>query len=787
MYTIMNLFPLETEDNTLLDEEKKKFNIPPSDRLSYDKLTFYYISLPIILFGNLFGALLLSAMQINIVDIYPISIWLLVSFIMFLYQLYHYFKFQNESQENKLRDANIWLDKYYTNIFINGIIWGSSAFLMFPENNLMNQMLVILFLFSIGFSGMGVLASKKDLLLTYVLVTYTPLLLRLFFMEDELYVKIAYAILALILIMIFVADYYGKIINKSLNDHQHFITIQHSHKKLKERFLSLFERAPVGMYYYNKSLELEDVNSHFMKMNKVTNKEMLIKQNLYTLENYRQILTAHEDVFKGKTGSYRGPFEIASKDENIYVTLSTVPIQDTGGHILGGVTIINDITNEVTAKQKMVRNAYYDMLTNIPNRTLFMDKLTSFIAEGKTHHKYSSLLFLDIDNFKKVNETYGYDAGDHLLKQIVNRIDNIIDNRDFFARISANKFVILISSLDTNKEKSEHMTNEYIQILRNNFSHPLNIAGEEYRLSFTVGIVLFTCNNASAYDILKHAETALYAAKKNARGLHLFYTENMHSTSKEELMIENDIHKAIKNNELSLHYQPQLDIKTHKIIGAEILVRWKHPSKGYIPPAQFLPIAEESGSIIKLEEWIFEKAFQEIKVLSMQKNGFTLKHIAINISTIHFLQAHFVEKFMLLVQKYKIKPEWINLELTENALMRNIEDVVEKINELKTFGFSFSIDDFGIGYSSLSYLKKLPIDIIKIDQSFIINMHQDSGDATIVETIIAIGQKFNLTVLAKGVENSDVVKHLTYMECDYYQGHYSHKPMHFDDFLTLIT
>ena len=783
VYIIMN--HIEIEDNNL-SEAIENINISLTDRLAYDKLTFYYISLPIILFGNLFGALLLSAMQLNIVDLYSISIWLLVSLVMFFYQLYHYFRFQNENEEDKLRDADIWLDKYYTNILINGIIWGSTAFLMFPDANLMNQMLVILFLFAIGFSGMGVLASQKDLLLTYVLVTYTPILFRLFFMENILYVKIAYAILALILIMVLIASYYGEVINQSLGNRQYFINIKHNHEKLKERFFSLFERAPVGIYYYNKALELEDVNSHFMKMNKVTNKEILIQQNLYELEDNIQIITAHEDVFKGKTGSYRGPFETLGKNENIYVTLSTVPMLDTDGHIAGGITIINNITNEVTAKQKMVRNAYYDILTNIPNRTLLMDKLTSFIAQEQIKNDYSSLLFLDIDNFKKVNETYGHDAGDHLLKQIVNRIENTIDTRDFFARISGNKFVILIPSLHRDKQKSQSMISNYIKRLHNSFIQPLNIAGEEYHLNFTVGIVLFTHNDASAYDVLKSAETAMYDAKKNARGSSKFYEKSMSSSSKEKLIIENNIHKAIKNNELSLHYQAQLDMETHKIIGAEVLVRWNYLDKGYISPAKFIPIAEESGTIIKLEEWIFNKALQEIKILSEQENGFILDHIAIKLSTLHFLQPHFVEKLMLLIKKYKINPEWINLELTESTVMRNIEDAVQKIKDLKAFGFSFSIDDFGTGYSSLSYLKELPVDIIKIDQSFIMNMHKDQGDATIVETVVAIGQKFKLKVLAEGVENSDTLKHLTYMKCDYYQGNYAHKPMPFNDFLTLI-
>ncbi len=233
-------------DEDTLDQAIDNTDISFEERLNYDKMVFYYISLPVILIGNLLGALLLSAIQLESVDLYSISIWLLVSFIMFLYRFYHYYQFRRESESSKLKDAHIWLDKYYTNTLLGGIVWGSSAFLMFPESGLLNQMTVLFFLFAIGFSAMGILASKTDLLLTYALVTYAPIIMRLFFMEDEFYTVIAYVILALMLIMILTANYYGKVINNALNNRQHFMTIKHTHEKLKERFFSLFERAPVG-------------------------------------------------------------------------------------------------------------------------------------------------------------------------------------------------------------------------------------------------------------------------------------------------------------------------------------------------------------------------------------------------------------------------------------------------------------------------------------------------------------------------------------------------------------
>ena len=756
------------------------------ERLAYDKMVFYYISLPIMLIGNLLGALLLCAIQLESVDIYSIGIWLLVSFIMFLYRFYHYYQFRGESEINKLKNADIWLDKYYTNTLLGGIVWGSSAFLLFPESGLLHQMILIFFLFAIGFSAMGILASKTDLLLTYALVTYAPITMRLFFMEDELYNMIAFIILALMLIMILTANYYGKVINNALNNRQHFMTIKHSHEKLKERFFSLFERAPVGIYYYNPSLELQDVNMHFMHMNKEQDKEALIDTNLHQLSN-SQLIKAHQKVFEGKTGNYRGPFEVRNSKQNLYVNLSTVPMLDTQGNVAGGITIIDDITNEVTAKEEVLRNAYYDMLTNIPNRTLFLDKLKTFLSSTKESNAYSALLFLDIDNFKKVNETYGHDLGDHLLKQIVQRIDESINIQDIFARITGNKFAILIPSLDNDKGLSKEKASNYISTIQDNFIPPFLIAGDEQHLSFTTGIVMFNDNEVSAYDLLKRSETAMYEAKKEAKGTSKCYESIMSQETQEALMVENDIHKAMKNDELIVHYQPQIDIEENKIIGAEALIRWNHPGKGFISPGLFIPIAEESGIIIKLEEWIIDKALAEIKDLTERMGHFPLDHIALNISTVHFLQPHFVEKIMLQLYKYGVQPEWIELELTESGIMRNIDDAAKKINELKAFGFTFAIDDFGIGYSSLAYLKKLPVNLVKIDQSFIQNMHENKGDATIVEAVVAIAEKFGFKVVAEGVEDEQTLESLKSFNCSFYQGYYSHKPMPMNEFEQLLS
>jgi diguanylate cyclase (GGDEF)-like protein len=596
---------------------------------------------------------------------------------------------------------------------------------------------------------------------------------------------IAFIILALMLIMILTANYYGKVINNALSNRQHFMTIKHTHEKLKERFFSLFERAPVGIYYYNPSLELQDVNMHFMHMNKERNKEALLNTNLHHLSN-SQVIKAHQEVFNGNTGNYRGPFEVLNTKQNLYVNLSTVPMLDTQGNVAGGITIIDDITNEVTAKEEVLRNAYYDMLTNIPNRTLFLDKLKAYLSNAKENNAYSALLFLDIDHFKKINETYGHDLGDHLLKQVVHRIDESIDSHDIFARITGNKFAIFIPSLDTDKTLSKDMTSNYIGTIQDKFIPPFFLSGDEQHLSFTTGIVMFNDNTVSAYDLLKRSETAMYEAKKEARGTSKFYENIMSQETQETLMVENDIHKAIRDNELIVYYQPQMDIKENRVIGAEALIRWEHPEKGFISPGLFIPIAEESGIIIKLEEWVIDKALSEIKDLTKRLGHFPLDHIALNISTVHFLQPHFVEKLMLQLYKHGVEPEWIELEITESGIMHNIDDAAKKIKELKSFGFTFAIDDFGTGYSSLAYLKQLPVNLVKIDQSFILGMHENKGDAIIVEAVIAIAEKFDFKVLAEGVENKETLEVLKHFNCDIYQGYYGHKPMPMNQFEQLL-
>ena len=305
-------------------------------------------------------------------------------------------------------------------------------------------------------------------------------------------------------------------------------------------------------------------------------------------------------------------------------------------------------------------------------------------------------------------------------------------------------------------------------------------------MSFTIGIAIFGDEKKiDANDLLKRAEVAMYKGKSIARSTVIFYEDEMLENAKRDLSIENDIFRAIKNREFQVYYQPQLNTKDNNIIGAETLARWRHPKEGFISPSDFIPFAEQSGIIVKLEEMLFELIMQNMREIFAQKKN--LRYIAINVSTVHFLQPNFEKNLTDLAQKHNINLRNIELELTENGVAHNIAGATQKIQRLRGLGVRFAIDDFGKGSSPLSYLKELPIDSIKIDRSFVSRMDTDKGDAMITESIIAIGKKFNLQVMAKGVENSKTLNMLKAVGCDYYQGNLAFEPMPFEKFISLLS
>ncbi len=757
-------------------------------RLEYNKLTFFYSSLPYVIIGQFLGTLLLSAMLFRTVDTYSLGIWLLLNVLVTMYRIYHYYLFRTSGEKEKHDQSKLWLDRYCTDVLVDGIIWGASAFLIFPASNLLYQAVLLLFLVAVGFTSMGVLASKKELLLTYALVMFIPVIMRLFFLEGEVYQTIAYSGLAIILIMILAAEYYGSIINKSLVSHQEYLDAHYSYSKLKKSFFSILEHAPVGVFRFDENLVLEEANTKFVKNIGAKERDDIIGKRIEEVWPNNEVEAHHRRVLQGYEGELSKTLEISAsgKKDASYVNLSSSPLYSETQKMIGGISIVSDVTEEIEAKKELERLKLYDSLTGLPNRTQLLDKLKSTIRDKIRNSSYGALLFLDIDHFNNINRRYGQKTGDKILKKISTQFSKAIGDKGMVARMGTDVFVVLLPSLDEDESVSKKQVSDCITGLHKAFDKVLIVGEVDYYIGFTTGVSMFSSNDVSALELLKYSESALFDAKNMARGSVNFYNRDKNKSTMHDLTIANDIHKAIKNNELSIYYQPQQDIKSSLFTGAEALVRWKHPRRGFISPAHFIPLAEESGAIIELEEWIFERVFQDMRTMAQSITEFPLNYIAINVSSVHFLQPNFIEKFTKLAHKYHVNPLWVNIEITESGLMKNIDEAVSRIAELKRLGFSFSIDDFGTGYSSLTYLKMLPVDIIKIDRSFVKDADRNEGDRLIVESVIEISKKFGFKVLAEGIDRQETLDYFKTTDCKTFQGYLYYKPISMDKFIQLI-
>jgi len=775
---------MKNSDYNGLNQAVENFSLTLQKRVEYDRLTFLYMSLPFILIGHLLGSFLFSALQYQVVDNYSIVIWLSLSVFVILWRWYHFIQFKNIKESRKLKESTKWLHHYYIDVIMSGIVWGWSALLLFPTDNDMGQIIVMVFIFSVSFATISSLSSKFLLLLLYLAVTFAPLITRLVLLETEYSFTALIIVLALVALLIFIAEFFGAIINNSLANHQNFVQVKHENDTLKERFFSLFERAPVGIFYYNEDLKIIDSNERFLKLHSI-DKLTLMRQNLHQVNNH-EVINQFKTVFDNNSGYYRGIFTPLKSDKQLFVELSTVPLIDSDNNVTGGICILEDITAEVDAKEEILRRVYYDILTNIPNRTLFMDRLEHAISNAKSSSMRGAVIYIDIDNFKSFNDTLGHHNGDILLQQIASRIGSLARKENTIARLGGDDFVILITDLPANNIIAKESAILIANSVKEQFVQPFSINAQEYHVNISMGISFFPNTKESPYDVLKRAETAMYHAKKQGRNRIELHTKDMDEEISVILDIENKLRAAIKNEEFELFYQPQVNIASDNIVSAEALIRWKQADGNYIMPGQFIPIAEASGLILPMSDWIIDTAIKQMLQWKEQENPLNIDRVAINISAIHFAQVDFVDQIKQVVAKHGIDPKHIELELTESIALVNIDKTIQKIEELKELGISFALDDFGTGYSSLSYLKRLPIDYLKIDQSFITNMMEDKDDKLITDTIVSVAQSFKLKVIAEGVEDPEQLEHLKSIDCDIYQGYLRNRPVPASEFELMV-
>ncbi len=476
----------------------------------------------------------------------------------------------------------------------------------------------------------------------------------------------------------------------------------------------------------------------------------------HALEEGRTVGLAADCVLIRRDG-----FESAIED-------SAAPIHNRDGQIAGAVIVFHDVSQSRATAVKMAHLAQHDFLTDLPNRALLTERLSQAIGLAHRHRKQVALLFVDLDYFKHINDSLGHAIGDQLLRSAADRLVACVRASDTVCRQGGDEFVILLAEIEQPQDAA-HIAEK----LRAAFAEPHLVEEQELHVTLSIGISVYPDDGATVDTVMQNADTAMFHAKASGRNNYQFFRAEMNVRAVRRLAVESSLRRALKEGEFLLHYQPQIDLASDAMIGAEALIRWRDPDLGLVYPGQFVPIAEECGLIVPIGNWVLREACRQVR--AWLDAGLRAVPVSVNISAVEFRHKGFVDGVALILQETGLAPGYLELELTESILMHDAKSSTSVLAALKTMGVRLAIDDFGTGYSSLSYLKRFPIDTLKIDQSFVRDIVTDTDDATIVAAVIGMGKNLKQRVIAEGVETPEQLAFLRTQQCDEGQGfHFSH-------------
>ena len=458
---------------------------------------------------------------------------------------------------------------------------------------------------------------------------------------------------------------------------------------------------------------------------------------------------------------------------------SAAPIHDRNGHCTGAVIVFHDVSVARSMSLQMTHSAQHDFLTELPNRMLLNDRISHAITLARRHKKKVAMLFLDLDGFKHINDSLGHPVGDKLLQSIAKRLVNCIRGTDTVSRQGGDEFIVLLSEV----EHSEDAAITARRMLQS-VAEAHSIGQHDLHVTSSIGVSIYPDDGLDAETLIKNADTAMYQAKENGRQSYRFFKPDMNVRAVERQSIEASLRRALERQEFSLHYQPKINLRTGEIAGAEALIRWTHPTRGVVSPAEFIPIAEDCGLILPIGKWVLREACEQAR--AWVDAGLSLGTIAVNISAMEFRGENFLEGVFAILKDTGLDPRSLELELTESVLMKRAESTESVLKTLRARGVQLAVDDFGTGYSSLSYLGKFPVDALKIDQSFVRQITSSPAETTIVAAIISMGRSLKLRVVAEGVETQEEMMYLQAHQCDEAQGYYFSRPVPRQQFAQLL-
>jgi diguanylate cyclase (GGDEF)-like protein/PAS domain S-box-containing protein len=538
-----------------------------------------------------------------------------------------------------------------------------------------------------------------------------------------------------------------------------------------------------GMLVTDANGVIVRVNQAFTRMTGYSAQEAIGK-TLALLKSERQDESFYKNMWSVLQTKKQWQGEVWNRRKNgkIYaewMTISAVNLPD--GEVAHYVGTISDITHNGEAEAEIHRLAYYDSLTQLPNRRLLLDRLGQALASSSRNGRYGAVLYLDLDHFKTLNDTLGHDVGDLLLIEVAQRLLNSVREGDTISRLGGDEFVVVLENLSEEADEAAVQTELVGEKMREALTQPFDLEGHEFHGTTSIGIALFHGHEDTVESLLKQSDLALYQAKGCGRNCLRFFDQSMQLALNERSALEADLRLALNLGQLNLYYQAQIDRIHQQVIGAEVLLRWRHPKRGLVKPNVFLPLAEETGLILPIGQWVLKTVCQQLRTWSEYPATQDLS-LAVNISARQFRQPGFVKEVQQVLQETGANPCRLKIELTERLVVENVADTIAKMQALKAIGIGFSMDNFGTGYSSLSDLKRLPLEQLKIDRCFVNDLTSDANGATIVRTIITMGQALGLKVIAEGVETEAQLDYLDHYDCATYQGNLYSQPAPLDEF-----
>jgi diguanylate cyclase (GGDEF)-like protein/PAS domain S-box-containing protein len=563
-----------------------------------------------------------------------------------------------------------------------------------------------------------------------------------------------------------------------LKEREERLDLSNRHLRLAEK---VFETTFEGIMVTDAHLVIESINPAFTKITGYEAYEVLgktpgiLSSGRHDSDYYRKMR-----LELAENGCWQGEIWNRRKNGEIYpewLSISTVKNEE--GQITNYVAIFSDITERKASEDHVRHLAHHDALTNLPNRMLLMERLSHALAHAHRHGQRVAVMFLDLDRFKNINDTLGHAVGDQLLKSVAARLSECVREDDTVARLGGDEFVIILEEMSGIQDAAG-----VAQKLIHALERPMMLERQEVFATTSIGISVYPDDGDNADTLIKHADTAMYRAKEQGRNNCQFYLADMNERALERLTMENSLRHALELNEFMLYYQPQVDLRTRSITGMEALLRWQHPDFGLVEPARFIPIAEETGLIVPIGEWVLRTACFQNK--AWQDAGMPRLHVAVNLSARQFKQPNLVSVVSQVLADSGLEPRYLELEITESIAMEHAEETIARLNELKAMGVTISMDDFGTGHSSLSYLKRFPIDTLKIDRSFVQDVLLDSQDAAIAAAITTMARSLKMKVVSEGVETQEQIGFLREHDREEVQGYYFSHPLPADAFADML-